>query len=91
MLCSTVVFASNGDVDTGSLSFGAMTILPPLVSIVLAFITRNVIVSLFLGAFSGCVILNLNGFNIFSAIFQGAIDFTYRALEVLSDPWNAGI
>ena len=68
-----------------------MTILPPLVSIVLAFITRNVIVSLFLGAFSGCVILNLNGFNIFSAIFQGAIDFTYRALEVLSDPWNAGI
>ena len=91
MLCSTVVFASNGDVDTGSLSFGAMTILPPLVSIVLAFITRNVLVSLFLGTFSGCVILNLNGFNIFSAIFQGAIDFTYRALEVLSDPWNAGI
>lgn len=91
MLCSTVVFASNGDVDTGSLSFGAMTILPPLVSIVLAFITRNVIVSLFLGTFSGCVILNLNGFNIFSAIFQGAIDFTYRALEVLSDSWNAGI
>ena len=91
MLCSTVVFASNGDVDTGSLSFGAMTILPPLVSIVLAFITRNVIVSLFLGTFSGCVIFNLNGFNIFSAIFQGAIDFTYRALEVLSDPWNAGI
>lgn len=91
MLCSTVVFASNGDVDTGSLSFGAMTILPPLVSIVLAFITKNVIVSLFLGTFSGCVILNLNGFNIFSAIFQGAIDFTYRALEVLSDPWNAGI
>ena len=91
MLCSTVVFASNGDVDTGSLSFGAMTILPPLFSIVLAFITRNVIVSLFLGTFSGCVILNLNGFNIFSAIFQGAIDFTYRALEVLSDPWNAGI
>lgn len=91
MLCSTVVFASNGDVDTGSLSLGAMTILPPLVSIVLAFITRNVIVSLFLGTFSGCVILNLNGFNIFSAIFQGAIDFTYRALEVLSDPWNAGI
>ena len=91
MLCSTVVFASNGETDTNSLSLGAITILPPLVSIVLAFITRNVIVSLFLGTFSGCVILNLNGFNIFSAIFQGAIDFTYRALEVLSDPWNAGI
>lgn len=91
MLCSTVFFASNGETDTNSLSLGAITILPPLVSIVLAFITRNVIVSLFLGTFSGCVILNLNGFNIFSAIFQGAIDFTYRALEVLSDPWNAGI
>ncbi len=91
MFCSTVVFASNGEADTNSLSLGAITILPPLVSIVLAFITRNVIVSLFLGTFSGCVILNLNRFNIFSAIFQGAIDFTYRALEVLSDPWNAGI
>ncbi len=91
MLCSTVVFASNGETDTNSLSLGAITILPPLVSIVLAFITRNVIVALFLGTLSGCVILNLNGFNIFSAIFQGAVDFTYRALEVLSDPWNAGI
>lgn len=91
MLCSTVVFASNGESSINSLDFGAITILPPLVSIVLAFITRNVIVSLFLGTFSGCVILNLNGFNIFQAVFQGAIDFTYRALNVLSDPWNAGI
>lgn len=91
MLCSTVVFATNGEGNVNSLDFGAITILPPLVSIVLAFITRNVIVSLFLGTFSGCVILNLNGFNIFSAIFKGTIDFTYRALEVLSDPWNAGI
>lgn len=91
MLSSTVVFASNGATDTNAISLGFWTILPPLVSIVLAFITKNVIVSLFLGTFTGCVMLNLNGINIFSAVFQGFIDFTYRALNVLSDPWNAGI
>ncbi|MDO4536124.1 MAG: Na+/H+ antiporter NhaC family protein [Clostridium perfringens] len=91
MLCSTVAFASNGATDANTTSLGFWTILPPLVSIVLAFITKNVVVSLFLGTFTGCVMLNLNGFNIFSAVFQGFIDFTYRALDVLSDPWNAGI
>ena len=91
MLSSTVAFASNGATDTNATSLGFWTILPPLVSIVLAFITKNVVVSLFLGTFTGCVMLNLNGINIFSAVFQGFIDFTYRALNVLSDPWNAGI
>ena len=91
MFSSTVAFASNGATDVNTTSLGFWTILPPLVSIVLAFITKNVVVSLFLGTFTGCVMLNINGINIFSAIFQGFIDFTYRALNVLSDPWNAGI
>ena len=91
MFSSTVAFASNGATDVNTTSLGFWTILPPLVSIVLAFMTKNVVVSLFLGTFTGCVMLNLNGINIFSAIFQGFIDFTYRALNVLSDPWNAGI
>ena len=35
--------------------------------------------------------LQLNGFNIITALTQGFIDFTYRALNSLADPWNAGI
>ena len=91
LLCSTVVFASEDAATVNSARFGIWTILPPLVSIVLAFITKNVVVSLFIGTLTGCVMLQLNGFNIFTALTQGFLDFTYRALNSLADPWNAGI
>lgn len=91
MLCSTVVFAAEDVAVVNSAKFGVWTILPPLVSIVLAFITKNVIVSLFIGTMTGCIMLQLNGFNIIQALSQGFIDFTYRALNSLADPWNAGI
>ena len=45
--------------------------LPPLVSIVLAFLTKNVVVSLFIGTITGCIMLQLNGFNIITALTQG--------------------
>ncbi|WP_300259186.1 Na+/H+ antiporter NhaC family protein [Clostridium sp.] len=91
MLCSTLVFAAEDAAAVNSVKFGMWTILPPLVSIVLAFLTKNVIVSLFIGTITGCIMLKLNGFNIFTALTQGFIDFTYRALNSLADPWNAGI
>lgn len=91
MLCSTLVFATEDVAAVNSTKFGLWTVLPPLVSIVLAFITKNVIVSLFIGTMTGCIMLQLNGFNILTALTQGFIDFTYRALNSLADPWNAGI
>lgn len=91
MLCSTLVFATEDVAAVNSAKFGLWTVLPPLVSIVLAFITKNVIVSLFIGTMTGCIMLQLNGFNILTALTQGFIDFTYRALNSLADPWNAGI
>ncbi|MGG5463208.1 Na+/H+ antiporter NhaC family protein [Clostridium sp. B9] len=91
MLCSTLVFATEDIAAVNSAKFGLWTVLPPLVSIVLAFITKNVIVSLFIGTMTGCVMLQLNGFNVIQALTQGFIDFTYRALNSLADPWNAGI
>lgn len=91
MLCSTLVFATEDIAAVNSVKFGAWTVLPPLVSIVLAFITKNVIVSLFIGTITGCIMLQINGFNILQSLSQGFIDFTYRALNSLADPWNAGI
>ena len=87
----TVVFAAEGDGEAAKVSFGMWSILPPLVAIALAFITKNVIVSLFLGTMTGCVMMQLNGMNIFSSIVQGFLDFTQRALNSIADPWNAGI
>lgn len=87
----TVAFAAEGDGEAAKVSFGMWSILPPLVAIALAFITKNVIVSLFLGTMTGCVMMQLNGTNIFNGIVQGFLDFTQRALNSIADPWNAGI
>ena len=37
-----------------------ITLIPPLVAIVLAFITKNVVISLFVGIFSGSFIINMS-------------------------------
>ena len=71
--------------------YGEWTLLPPLVAIILAFITKNVVISLFIGALSGCFLVSLIDNNIFMAIINSFIDFSQRALNSLADPWNAGI
>ena len=91
LLFSTVAFASENVGVANANKFGIWTILPPLVSIVLAFITKNVVVSLFLGTIIGCVMLYVTDSNIFIALIQGFMDFVNRVLESLADPWNAGI
>ncbi|WP_066870840.1 Na+/H+ antiporter NhaC family protein [Clostridium mediterraneense] len=91
LLFSTVAFASENVGVANANKFGIWTILPPLVSIVLAFITKNVVVSLFLGTIIGCVMLYVTDSNIFIALIQGFMDFVNRVLESLADSWNAGI
>ena len=71
--------------------FGFITLLPPLISIVLAFITKNVVTSLFVGVLSGSIILQFSGFNILGTLVGAFSDFVERMLEVLSNSWNAGI
>ncbi len=71
--------------------YGFFTLIPPLLAIMLAFITKNVILSLFLGVFSGTFLLELKGFNVISAFANGFIGVTHKILSSLADPWNAGI
>jgi len=71
--------------------YGLFTLIPPLLAITLAFITKNVILSLFLGVFSGTFMLELKGFNVISAFTDGFIGVTHKILSSLADPWNAGI
>lgn len=89
---STVVFAA--EVDQGVINaekFGVWTIIPPLVAIVLAFITKNVIISLFIGTLAGCFMLQILDNNMFASLIQAFLDFIQRVLNSLADPWNAGI
>ena len=78
--------------QANSLKLGIITVIPPLLAIVLAFITRNVVISLFLGVMSGSLILQLSsGKGVLSGIVLAFLDFISRALHSLADPWNAGI
>ena len=92
IMSSVSVFAA--EVDTAVVNadkFGILTLLPPVVAIILAFATKNVILSLVLGVMSGGFLLNLNGVNILSSLFNSFLYLVNRAVNSLADPWNAGI
>ena len=88
---SIAAFAADDVAVDNASKFGLLTILPPLVAIALAFITKNVVISLFLGTLSGCFLLQISGNNVIYAIIHSFLDFVERALNSLADPWNAGI
>lgn len=91
LLMATTVLAADSAVDANVAKFGIWTLVPPVLAIVLAFITKNVVLSLFLGVLSGTFMLELNGANVFSALFKGFLLLIGKILESLADPWDAGI
>ena len=73
-------------------SMGPLTLIPPIVAIILAFATKNVVLSLFLGIFTGTVIIQYaGGANILLGMLYGFTDIVDYILGSLADPWNAGI
>ena len=65
--------------------FGMWGIIPPVLTIALAFMTKNVIVSLFVGILSGCLIIA--GGNPAAAVMQ----LTDLLAGALADSWNIRI
>lgn len=87
-----------GDVlESGASSFwapsGVWSLLPPIVAILLAFTTKNVVVSLLFGVLSGAYLLALQGgsANVGTAAIESFSIATQRMLNSAADPWNAGI
>ena len=91
MMSATLGFAEGDVGQMNADKFGIWTLIPPVVAIVLAFITKNVVISLFIGIFSGSFILNLGTGNLLSVFIKAFLDIVNRALTSLADPWNAGI
>ena len=92
VLSAPLAFAEGVDIASiNAEKFQIITLIPPVVAIVLAFITKNVVVSLFVGILSGSFIINITGTNVFNALIQAFLDVVNRALNSLADPWNAGI
>jgi Na+/H+ antiporter NhaC len=71
--------------------FGFWTLVPPLVAIILAFISRNVVLSLFLGVFSGAMMLETKGIDIYHGLLGSFQRVSLEILGSLADSWNAGI
>jgi len=74
-----------------SVRFGILSLLPPLLAIFLAFITKETILSLFIGVFIGEFMIHSSGLNIFSNITQAFLGIADHIISSMADPWNAGI
>ncbi|WP_027631643.1 Na+/H+ antiporter NhaC family protein [Clostridium hydrogeniformans] len=86
--------AMGAEVDKASSnasSLGFLTVLPPLIAIAFAFITKNVVISLFLGTVLGLFLINIISHNAFTALILSFLDLSEKVLNSLADPWNAGI
>lgn len=91
LLTSSAFAVEVNPITINAQKFGILTLVPPVVAIILAFITKNVVVSLFIGIMSGSFIINLSDTNVFNAFVLSFLDVVNRALSSLADPWNAGI
>jgi len=85
------ILGFSSEVSDNSTLFGAFTLLPPVVAIILAFFTRNVIFSLFVGIFIGTFMVNVTKSNIFASLFNAFVDMASKMVGSLADSWNAGI
>lgn len=83
LMIAAPVFAAEGGV---SVSFGIWSLLPALIAILLAFITKQVILSLLFGVFVGATMLD--GGNVFYGFLRTLDKYV---LGSASDSWNAGI
>ncbi len=71
--------------------FGIWTLVPPVVAISLAFITKEVILSLFIGVFSGTYMLAVVGNNPISALVGSFTDLVSRVVGSMASKGNAGV
>ncbi|GAA0446993.1 Na+/H+ antiporter NhaC family protein [Lentibacillus halophilus] len=68
------------------MEFGVLSLLPPVIAIVLALLTRNVIPALFAGIWLGATMIN--GWNPFLGLYNTFNDFI---IPSVGDPWNATV
>lgn len=86
LMCSMTVFAADGEVPDTRYYATFWGLVPPIVAIALALITKEVYSSLFVGILVGALLYSEFSFEgTVVHIFQGGI------ISVLSDSYNVGI
>lgn len=87
---SLLISQAPADADN-TVRFGILTLIPPIVAIGLAFITKETVLSLFAGVFVGEFMLNVTNYNLINSIINAILDMGTEIISCMSDPWNAGI
>jgi len=86
LLVLILVFSLPVFAESNSDHLGWLSILPPALAIILAFVTKQVLISLFLGIFIGATMLN--GWNPFYGFLRALDNYLVGSL---ADSWNAAI
>lgn len=90
-ICGVALAGDSSLGPANAVKFGVWTLVPPVVAITLAFLTRNVVLSLFIGVFSGAFMLEVGSFDLYNGFVHGFLRVTAEILGSLADSWNAGI
>lgn len=81
--------------EANAAAYGVLTALPPLVAIALAFVTKNVVLSLGAGVFVGVFMLNIpSSSSILQSTGMVVVSFSdtcVRMIANMADSWNAGV
>lgn len=80
-----------GDAEAFAALYGVWTLIPPLLALLLAFLTRNVILSLFLGVLSGTWMIALVSGDLIGSVANAFFNSTDYFVGTLADRWDAGI
>ncbi len=80
-----------GDSEAFAALYGVWTLIPPLLALLLALLTRNVILSLFLGVLSGTWMVALVSGDLLGSITGAFFNSTDYFIGTLADRWDAGI
>ncbi|MGL5720956.1 MAG: Na+/H+ antiporter NhaC family protein [Brevinema sp.] len=91
LVAPVFVFGQAKTAQENAAIFSFWTILPPLLAIVLAFVTRQVLLSLFLGIWSGTLILSLGDGMVFSDIFTSFGRIPTLIISSMASSGNAAI
>ena len=83
-------FSWGSSPEENAITFGLLTLIPPVLSILLAFFTKNVYSSLLCGIWAGALLLSKSeGF--FTTVYNSFEKMIVIIITVLSDSWSATI
>lgn len=82
---------AEGEEEKKYARYNLLSILPPVVAIILAFITKQTVLSLFIGVLVGEFMVSVKNLNIVSSLIKAFLAMASTIISKLADSWNAGV